>query len=226
VIPFKLPDSLTIPYLGTVMGDGVIYVLLAGLIVVLLLLFVLVGIIRGSGARARLAAAVIDEASKGVTLGSTQVVNTTAVPVRGMSEIGSATPYRTMLAQLADHLAEAEAENICIGELDGGYLLLYNHTGEPVVETLTTEQVAALSPSHKGKRNTARLRHNLTQVGRFLDQQFAISVLVAQQNEGYYVEYAATPSGAHAASKLVRVGRLMDEESLERLGGTGILGTS
>jgi hypothetical protein len=223
-LPFKVPDSLSIPYVGTVTGDGVVYVLLAGLVVALLLVFILIGIIRGSGARARLAAAVIDEASRGVTVGSTLTVNTTAAtPVRPMAEIGASTPYRTIMAQIACHLADVEATNICIGELEGGYLLLYSRAGEPMVETLTSEQVAALPISQKQKRATALLRQNLTRVGRFLDQQFAISVLVAQQEGGYYIEYASTPSGAHSASKLVRVSRLMDDEALSRM-GTGALG--
>ena len=79
--------------------------------------------------------------------------------------------------------------------------------------------LATVAVSSKGEHD-----ERSPQFGRFLDQQFAISIFVVQQEGGYYVEYASVPSGQYTASKLVRVGRLMDDAALNRLRATGTLG--
>ena len=220
-LPF-LPPSIRLPLFGVVTGDGVAYVLLAGLIVAVFILVTVVAMIRGSRSRATMADKMLKNATptNRVTTGSATSINTTLDgPLRrGPSAMGGNTSHHAVLDSIGAHLASFHADNVVVGEVEGGYLLLYHdETGAPVVETLSGDQIADLSQGGKQRGGGPPLRQQLSEIGRFLDQQFAISTFVSQQQGGYYVEYATTPSGVHAASKLVRVSRTIDEEALGRL---------
>jgi hypothetical protein len=135
---------------------------------------------------------------------------------------GEAMRYQEVLGRMADHLVYQGAEQLWIAELDGGYLLVYCVGGGQAVDTLTYEQIAALPALPPAGRLTTVQRH-LRQIGGYLDRHAALSPLVAQVEQGYYVEYSAPPGGMHSAARLVRTGHLFDAQVLARLTGTGSL---
>ncbi|GAC1437424.1 MAG: hypothetical protein NVSMB65_11650 [Chloroflexota bacterium] len=213
-----VPAGPRVLIFGAVFGDGTVYLLFATLIVMILVALLIVSQARG-GARPGAANRALDGApphGRGAAgQPASAGVGPDGQPMHGPDAHDSAT-YRVVLEQIAIHLLSKAADNIIIGEVEGGYLLLYHdRAGEAVVETVTFAQIAAAGQTPRSGMQP--LRQHLAQIGRFLDQQFAISALISRQQGGYYVEYAAPPSGAHSASKLVRVSRMMDNETLSRL---------
>ncbi len=218
-IPFDLPASVSLPYIGTVTGDGVVYIFIGCVLLIIALIYMAVAIVRGAGARARHSGLGSVPEPSGMVIGSLGAPETTTYgvgPARTLNDIGSGTPYEMTMENIGRHLEKAKALNVCISEVEGGYLLLYDHEGKAEVETLTSEQVA-IAPAKVRHAPSDTLLLQLGRIGRFLDQHFAISIMVTQLEEGFYVEYAAPPGGAHSVSKLVRVSRLFDEETLGRL---------
>lgn len=210
-LPFGLPTTLTVPGLGTLKGGGVVLVYL---FVILLLISLLYFAFTSLYYRRR------DKAES-----ADSVFVRTASPRPSGSAVASGPPhqwitggmpYQETMECIATHLASKGARHICIGEIEGGFLLLYSGNGIPAVETMTTEQITKERSANR-KRGGAGLQQQLIQVGHFLDQQLAISVMVSQQQGGFYMEYAAVPNGQHAASTLARVSRHLDADALARL---------
>ncbi len=209
-LPFGLPTTLTVPGLGTLQGGGMVLVYL---FVILLLISLLYFAFTSLYYRRRDKAESAD--SVFVRTASPRPSGSAVESGPPHQRITGGMPYQETMECIATHLAIKGARHICIGEIEGGFLLLYSGNGIPAVETMTTEQIIKERSADR-KRGGAGLQQ-LIQVGHFLDQQLAISVMVSQQQGGFYMEYAAVPTDQHAASTLTRVSRHLDADALARL---------
>ena len=209
-LPFGLPTTLTVPGLGTLKGGGMVLIYL---FVILLLISLLYFAFTSLYYRRRDKAESAD--SVFVRTASPRPSGSAVESGQPHQRITGGLPYQEAMECIATHLARKGARHICIGEIEGGFLLLYSGNGIPAVETMTTEQIVK-ERSAERKRGGAGLQQ-LIQVGHFLDQQLAISVMVSQQQGGFYMEYAAVPTDQHAASALTRVSRHLDADALARL---------
>ncbi len=131
---------------------------------------------------------------------------------------GGRAPYQEVMDRLGAYLGVVKAEDFYIGELTDGFLLLYSRKGQQLVETLTFEQVAALSKITRGRASAAVQRH-LGAIGRFLDNNAGLSAAVYPQGKGYAIEYAIFPQGDHVTTEIARVNRYLDDDALDRLSG-------
>ena len=219
-LPFGLPSQLPLPgRLGTLSGDVVVLVYIF-ILLLIVSLFYFAFIAWYYRRRARRAAPVLVRkvlADRGVTMGSSTpefVVDPSTI--RTMTQLAANVPYAIVLEHLAAHLARKGARDMCVGEMQDGFLLLYVAGGTGVVETLTRDQVVGI-PMLKRKMAAAAVYRHLGQIGRFLDQQSALSIRLAEQQSGYYIEFATPSAGYPATAKVVRVSRFLDQEALTRL---------
>ena len=120
------------------------------------------------------------------------------------------------LERIGGYLLARGARDICIGELEEGYMVCYLGANTQAVETLTFAEVAAL-PAAAEPSSPDSLPRQLAAIGRYLDRNLALSLFIDQRQEGYYVEYAAPPGGAYTAAHLARVSRFLDEDTMRNL---------
>ena len=137
----------------------------------------------------------------------------------GTTRLEDAVPYTTSLEHLAAHVTRKRARDLLISETHNGFVLLYTAADRPITETMTWTEIAALPPLRRKQAAACPLVQQMAQVGRFLDQQSALSVRVVRQQEGYYVEFATPAPPYPAVARGGRVSRLLDDRALALLGG-------
>jgi hypothetical protein len=139
-----------------------------------------------------------------------------ASPLAAITEETARPSYRERLAKIGGYLMASEARHVCVSELEEGYLLVYVHEDKQAVETLTYAEADALPKPSRGQPPTS-LPQQLGAIGRYLDRNQALSILLDNQHGGYYVEYVAPPTAVHAAARLARTSRFLDESAMRQL---------
>jgi len=210
-LPLGLPTSIALPgHLGLLSGDLVVLVYI--FILLLLVSIFYFGVItwrcqqQGWRTPTMMSPAL---AQRGPMMGSSEprfVVDHSAG--YGTIRLEDAVSYATSLEHLGAHVTRKRAGDLLISEVENGFVLSYTAAASPVTEIMTWTEIAALPPLRRKQAATCPLIQQLAQVGRFLDQQSALSIRVVRKQQGYYVEFATPAPIYPAVARGARVSRL------------------
>lgn len=137
-------------------------------------------------------------------------------------------PYAARLDALGLYLERAEATDILINELDGGFLVGYVKDDGQYIATLDEAEMNRLQDETtrpKGRSWTGILttgslnrrgdmRVRLHALGTYLDQRVAHDVMIQERAHGFSVEFTTLPQGAGDRTGLVRLHETLDDYTL------------
>jgi len=136
--------------------------------------------------------------------------------------------FATMLDAIGLYLERADAGDVLVNEIDGGFLVGFMADGEQRVVTFdATDMVRLQSDASRqeaggwtglpGRRASVRVR--LQCLGRYLDARGAAAILAQERAHGFSTEFTGLPHGPGAAAGLARLYETLDDHHLRSLSG-------
>ncbi len=134
--------------------------------------------------------------------------------------------YATPFEAIGYYLDQARAADVLVDQIEGGYLLAFEASGEQRVVTLDEAELARLQAEVAARRKgggfrlfgrrgdgAGQLRGELRAVGRFLDHRRAEAVVVQQREQGFSGEFTSVPADADLRA-MHRLVETLDDEAL------------
>jgi hypothetical protein len=136
--------------------------------------------------------------------------------------------YASVLDGIGLYLERADAGDVLVNEIDGGFLVGFMAHGEQHVVTFdATDMVRLQSDALQqeadgwtrlpGRRASVRVR--LQCLGRYLDARGAAAILAQERTHGFSTEFTGLPHGPGAAVGLARLYETLDDHHLRSLSG-------
>ena len=136
--------------------------------------------------------------------------------------------YASVLDGIGLYLEGADADDVLINEIDGGFLVGFMADGEQRVVTFDATDMACLQSDASrqetggwtglpGRRASVRVR--LQCLGRYLDARGAAAILAQERTHGFSTEFTGLPHGPGAAAGLARLYETLDDHHLRSLSG-------
>ena len=137
--------------------------------------------------------------------------------------------YATALDAIGLYLERANAGDVLVNEIDGGFLVSFVVDGEQRVVTFDATEMGRLQSDalrHPAGEGTgphdqrASLRARLQALGRYLDERGAAAILAQERAHGFSTEFTGLPRGHGDAVGPTRLYDTLDDRRLHALSGS------
>jgi hypothetical protein len=137
--------------------------------------------------------------------------------------------YARVLDAIGLYLERANAGDVLVNEINGGFLLSFVADGEQRVVTFDALEMGRLQSDavrHQvgkwtgppGRRASLRVR--LQGLGRYLDERGAAAILAQERAHGFSTEFTGLPHGHGDAVGPARLYETLDDRRLRALSGS------
>ena len=137
--------------------------------------------------------------------------------------------YTAALDAIGLYLDRADAGDVFVNEIDGGFLVGFVVDGEQRVVTFDAADMVRLQSDAlrqeaggwtglPGRRASVRVR--LQCLGRYLDERGAAAILAQERPHGFSTEFTGLPRGQGAAVGPARLYETLDDHQLRALSGS------
>ena len=137
--------------------------------------------------------------------------------------------YATALDAIGLYLERANAGDVLVNEINGGFLVGYVADGEQRVVTFDATEMGRLQSDaarHQAGEGTglpagrASLRVRLQGLGRYLDERGAAAILAQERAHGFSTEFTGLQRGHGDGVGLARLYETLDDHQLHARSGS------